>query len=153
MPNVWYMLAMCLVGGGEVEAAEEALQQGQLLLKKAKDTEDLVKEFSELNVCIATHPPIPRQAPESVCSMSYIPGKPVADTSKPCVCRWSLMRLPRRNSRLQSDSCGKNLLHLNVHLCFSFGTLNTLPSESYVVPPFMVDATHSLQTCWTSSTS
>lgn len=51
MPNVWYMLAMCLLGGGEVEAAEEALQQGQLLLtKKPADADDLVKEFSELKV-------------------------------------------------------------------------------------------------------
>lgn len=50
VPNVWYMLAMCLIGGGEVEAAEEALQQGQLLLKKTADADDLAKEFSELKV-------------------------------------------------------------------------------------------------------
>lgn len=52
------MLAMCLVGGGEVEAAEEALQQGQLLLKKATDTEDLLKEFSELKVRVAAQVPL-----------------------------------------------------------------------------------------------
>ena len=51
VPNVWYMLAMCLLGGGDVEAAEEALQQGQLLLtKKHTDADDLVKEFSALKV-------------------------------------------------------------------------------------------------------
>ena len=56
VPNVWYMLAMCLLGGGEIEAAEEALQQGQLLLKKSADADDLVKEFSELKVWLAVLP-------------------------------------------------------------------------------------------------
>ena len=50
MPNVWYMLAMCLLGGGQTEAAAEALQHGRKLLKKQADAEELAKDFSDLKV-------------------------------------------------------------------------------------------------------
>lgn len=51
MPNVWYMLAMCLLGGGQTEAAAEALQHGQKLLRKQEDADELAKDFSDLKVC------------------------------------------------------------------------------------------------------
>jgi len=51
MPNVWYMLAMCLLGGGQTEAAAEALQHGQKLLRKQSDADELAKDFSDLKVC------------------------------------------------------------------------------------------------------
>lgn len=51
VPNVWYMLAMCLLGGGQTEAAAEALQHGQKLLRKQNDADELAKDFSDLKVC------------------------------------------------------------------------------------------------------
>ena len=51
VPNVWYMLAMCLLGGGQTEAAAEALQHGQKLLRKQSDADELAKDFSDLKVC------------------------------------------------------------------------------------------------------
>ena len=48
VPNVWYMLAMCLLGGGQTEAAAEALQHGQKLLRKQSDTDDLAQDFRDL---------------------------------------------------------------------------------------------------------
>ena len=51
VPNVWYMLAMCLLGGGQTEAAAEALQHGQKLLRKQRDADELAKDFSDLKVC------------------------------------------------------------------------------------------------------
>ena len=50
VPNVWYMLAMCLLGGGQTEAAAEALQHGQKLLRKQSDTDDLAQDFKDLKV-------------------------------------------------------------------------------------------------------
>lgn len=50
VPNVWYMLAMCLLGGGQTEAAAEALQHGQKLLKKQSDTDELAQDFKDLKV-------------------------------------------------------------------------------------------------------
>ena len=50
VPNVWYMLAMCLLGGGQTEAAAEALQHGQKLLRKQNDVDDLAKDFCDLKV-------------------------------------------------------------------------------------------------------
>ena len=50
VPNVWYMLAMCLLGGSQTAAAEEALQHGKKLLTNKKDTEELAKDFSDLKV-------------------------------------------------------------------------------------------------------
>lgn len=50
VPNVWYMLAMCLLGGGQTEAAAEALQHGQKLLKKQRDTDELAQDFKDLKV-------------------------------------------------------------------------------------------------------
>lgn len=50
VPNVWYMLAMCLLGGGQTEAAAEALQHGQKLLRKQSTSDDLAKDFSDLKV-------------------------------------------------------------------------------------------------------
>lgn len=50
VPNVWYMLAMCLLGGGQTEAAAEALQHGQKLLRKHNDADELAKDFSDLKV-------------------------------------------------------------------------------------------------------
>ena len=50
VPNVWYMLSMCLLGGGQTEAAAEALQHGQKLLRKQSDADDLAKDFSDLKV-------------------------------------------------------------------------------------------------------
>lgn len=52
VPNVWYMLAMCLLGGGQTEAAAEALQHGRKLLKKQADAEELAKDFSDLKIAI-----------------------------------------------------------------------------------------------------
>ncbi|KAL0027944.1 hypothetical protein WJX79_005156 [Trebouxia sp. C0005] len=52
VPNVWYMLAMCLLGGGQTEAAAEALQHGQKLLRKQEDADELAKDFSDLKVAI-----------------------------------------------------------------------------------------------------
>ncbi|KAL3136730.1 hypothetical protein ABBQ38_005447 [Trebouxia sp. C0009 RCD-2024] len=52
VPNVWYMLAMCLLGGGQTEAAAEALQHGQKLLRKQSDTDDLAQDFCDLKVAI-----------------------------------------------------------------------------------------------------
>lgn len=51
VPNVWYVLAMCLLGGGQTEAAAEALQHGQKLLKKQSDADELAQDFKDLKVC------------------------------------------------------------------------------------------------------
>ena len=53
--NVWYMLAVCLLGGGpDRSCSAEALQHGQKLLMKQNDADDLAKDFCDLKVCPTT---------------------------------------------------------------------------------------------------
>ena len=55
-PDVWYLLAMCLHGGCELEDALDAVQRGHAAATAAGlPTTDSQWNFEELKVCVLTY--------------------------------------------------------------------------------------------------